>query len=85
MRSRAVICCIIMVCAVSTARAEDARLRSEILKGIDLIFNADISGGEKAFAAIEQSEPENPAPYVYRAMALMSYPPREGMKGIDRR
>jgi tetratricopeptide (TPR) repeat protein len=84
MKVRTIIVVIIVLLVPAAVRAEDAWLRAELLRGIDLIFNADISGGAEVFSAIEKQEPKNPAPYVYRAMALMSYPPREGMSGIDR-
>jgi hypothetical protein len=85
MRARALVfTAILVLMAALTARTEDAGLRARILTGLDLIFNADIAGGERVFAEIEKADPENPAPYVYRAMALLSYPPREGMAPIDR-
>ncbi len=85
MKSRALIIILVLLLLPAAVRAEEAWLRAELIRGIDLIFNADISGGAEVFTAIEKREPENPAPYVYRAMALMSYPPREGMSGIDRK
>jgi tetratricopeptide (TPR) repeat protein len=84
MKTRTAFLLLIVLALPAVVGAEEAWVRGELLKGIDLIFNADISGGEKVFEAIEKRDPTNPAPYVYRAMALMSYPPREGMKGIDR-
>ncbi len=83
MRTRVVFLLLIVLAWPAVARAEEPWVRVELLGGIDLIFNADISGGEKVFESIERRDPSNPAPYIYRAMALMSYPPREGMKGID--
>jgi tetratricopeptide (TPR) repeat protein len=84
MRTRVTLILLCLLLTAGAARAEEEWVRTEILRGIDLIFNADITGGEKVFRSIEEREPTNPAPYIYRAMALMSYPPREGMKGIDR-
>jgi tetratricopeptide (TPR) repeat protein len=85
MKIRAAIILLIMLATPAVARAEEAWLRAELIRGIDLIFNADISGGEKVFASIERRDPTNPTPYIYRAMALMSYPPREGVNEIDRK
>jgi len=84
MRIRAAVVFMILLVIPAIAWAEEAWLRNDLTRGIDLIFNADISGGAKVFTEIEKRAPENPAPYVYRAMALMSYPPREGIKEIDR-
>ncbi len=49
-----------------------------------MIYNADIEAGERIFSDISKKDPENPAPPIYRAMALMSYPPREDGAKIDR-
>jgi tetratricopeptide (TPR) repeat protein len=84
MKIRAALILLIVLAIPAIGRAEEAWLRAELTRGIDLVFNADISGGEKVFASIEKRDPANPAPYVYKAMALMSYPPREGVNEIDR-
>jgi len=64
------------------ADAEEALFREKILEGVDKIFNTDIDGGISIFSEIRERFPDNPAPLIYEAMALMSYPPREGEKGI---
>ncbi len=84
MKIRAAFIVLIVLIVPAIARAEEAWLRTELIRGINLIFKADITGGERVFSSIEKRDPNNPAPYIYRAMALMSYPPREGMKEIDR-
>lgn len=84
MKARAALLVMIVLVLPAAARAEEAWLRTELIRGIDLIFDARIAEGRQAFEAIEKRAPKNPAPYVYRAMALMSYPPREGMPAIDR-
>ncbi len=78
-----VICLLFVFCAFSpvVTMAEDEWLKSEILLGIDRIYDADIEGGEKIFVGICERAPENPAPWVYRAMALLSYPIREKTHG----
>jgi tetratricopeptide (TPR) repeat protein len=58
-------------------RGEEDRLREELLSGMDLIYDCDIRGGEEAFDRIIDREPDNPAPYIYKAMAYLSMPPRE--------
>jgi len=60
-----------------TARGETDQLRDELLAGMDLIYNCDIQGGEEMFDGIIDREPDNPAPYIYKAMAYLSLPPRE--------
>ncbi|MBN1573782.1 MAG: tetratricopeptide repeat protein [Deltaproteobacteria bacterium] len=62
------------------AAAEEEWLRRELLSGINRIYNLDIVGGERVFLGISKKAPENPAPWIYRAMARMSYPPRDGDK-----
>lgn len=84
MKARAALLVMIVLVLPAATRAEEAWLRTELIRGIDLIFDARIAEGRQAFEAIEKRAPKNPAPYVYRAMALMSYPPREGMPAIDR-
>ncbi len=84
MKTRLALILILLIALPAIAGAEEVWLRAELIRGIDLIFNARISEGERVFAAIEKKAPANPAPSIYRAMALMSYPPREGMAGIDR-
>jgi tetratricopeptide (TPR) repeat protein len=84
MRVLTAVMILIVLAIPAVAGAEPAWLRAELIRGIDLIFDARITEGEGVFAAIEKRAPDNPAPYIYRAMALMSYPPREGMAGIDR-
>ncbi|MBN2223851.1 MAG: tetratricopeptide repeat protein [Deltaproteobacteria bacterium] len=84
MKIRAALFLMIMFVFPPIVGAEEASLRSELIRGINLISNGDIARGEKVFASIEDREPTNPAPYIYRAMALMSYPPREGVNEIDR-
>lgn len=72
-----VVCAIVsMICAVC-ARGESDRLRMELLFGMDLIYNCDIGGGEAVFDGLIELEPANPAPYLYKAMAYLSLPPRE--------
>jgi tetratricopeptide (TPR) repeat protein len=84
MKTRLALFLTLLIALPAIAGAEEVWLRAELIRGIDLIFNARISEGERVFAAIEKKAPANPAPSIYRAMALMSYPPREGMAGIDR-
>ncbi|GEM_PF-2178384 len=60
------------------AAAEEGWLREELLAGVDRIYNLDIEGGERIFLGISKKAPENPAPWIYRAMALISRPPRDG-------
>jgi tetratricopeptide (TPR) repeat protein len=84
MKIRAALILMILLAVGATARSEEAWLRADLLRGIDLIFDARIREGERVFEAIEKTAPENPAPYIYQAMALMSYPPREGAAEIDR-
>jgi tetratricopeptide (TPR) repeat protein len=84
MKTRLALILMLLFSLPAIAGAEEVWLRAELIRGIDLIFNARISEGERVFAAVEKKAPANPAPSIYRAMALMSYPPREGMAGIDR-
>jgi tetratricopeptide (TPR) repeat protein len=64
------------------AAAEEEWLRRSLLSGIDRIYDLDIEGGERVFLYISENAPENPAPWIYRAMARMSRPPRDG-DGFD--
>ena len=80
----AVTCAVFFGNGAVSARGETDRLREELLSGMDLIYNCDIQGGEEVFDRIIEREPANPAPYIYKAMAYLSLPPREAGGGLPR-
>ncbi|MBN1883502.1 MAG: hypothetical protein JW885_15150 [Deltaproteobacteria bacterium] len=68
---------IFSVTGALSARGESDRLTEELLFGMDLIYNCDMQGGGEVFDRIIDREPDNPAPYIYKAMVYLSLPPRE--------
>jgi tetratricopeptide (TPR) repeat protein len=71
------VCAVFFLAGAVCVRGEEDRLREELISGMDLIYNCDIQGGKEAFDRIIDRDPENPAPYIYKAMAHLSMPPRE--------
>lgn len=77
----AVMCAVFFVAGPVRVRGEPDRLREALLSGMDLIYNCDMPGGEAVFDELIEREPANPAPYIYKAMAYLSLPPREANGG----
>lgn len=78
------LCLVFSLNGTDDVRGEEDLLQKELLAGMDLIHNCDIRGGEEIFDRIIDREPDNPAPYIYKAMAYLSMPPREDEDGVPR-